>query len=120
MRRVAYLTAVLAGSFCGCGTVTNVTPTADEPAPLKVYGGVAMGAKASWERLLDTEGGHGGLLALAVEKTVLLPYLVLIDLPCSAVGDTLTLPVTLQAAIRRGKEQRQTGAPDATPGRDAE
>jgi uncharacterized protein YceK len=79
----------------GCGTVCNLVVPGRED---KVYGGVRFdveqiqklveGAPASDGVLSPGAGNLGGLLAAAF---VLGPFL---DLPLSAVGDTVTLPIT--------------------------
>jgi uncharacterized protein YceK len=85
--------ATLAISSGGCGTVRNLqqavgpkdVPEMPPDAPMKrVYGGVRSdwSELAGWQR--DPEAPHPGTYLSA-----------LIDLPLSAVGDTLTLPYTL-------------------------
>jgi len=63
------------------------------PSPKKIYGGVAVDAYAGagWfqEETLDPP------------KALLGAYVWGVDLPLSAVADTLTLPVTIRAAIQR-------------------
>jgi uncharacterized protein YceK len=90
----------------GCGTVLNLS-SFDVPergqgifrpghhlAPKVVYGGVQTDAVAGkgWfeEAKLDGSRAAVGL------------YVWLIDLPLSAVADTVTLPITIPAAVARG------------------
>lgn len=96
----------IAVSVCmsGCGTLFNVVNYEIPPqpelsiwkegpvvAPRKIYGGVA----------LDGEIGKSW-----IEDGIILPTvgIWLVDLPLSAVGDTLTLPLTIPAAIDRSIE----------------
>jgi uncharacterized protein YceK len=122
------LAAALTCAPCGCGTVRNLSPPEKtveaptlRPAPNEIYGGVAIDARvgAGWlaapfvekygaevgacERLFDTTCKTGiGLFVLGV------------DMPLSAVADTLSLPITVPATVQnRGKP----GTP-AKPGGD--
>jgi uncharacterized protein YceK len=108
------LAAGFACALGGCGTARNLSrpektveaPT-PRPAPNQVYGGVGIDARvgASWlaapyaeeygvevgacERLFDTTCKTGiGIFVLGV------------DLPLSAVGDTLSLPITVPATLQ--------------------
>jgi uncharacterized protein YceK len=90
----------------GCGTVQNLRDSAADPPAARVYGGVRYDIEGSTNDLTDMDGGHGGLPGLLVER-VLGTYLLLVDLPLSAVGDTLTLPITWAAS----KEQHEAKPP---------
>jgi uncharacterized protein YceK len=78
----------------GCGTIHNLTPnrqTSEGEIPARVYGGV--------------QGEWGELQAMRFDDVhcmnlIFLP-LYLIDLPLSAIGDTLTLPWTIPAEVNR-------------------
>lgn len=80
----------------GCGTVENLRGRDDE-RPALVYGGVALDAHAGVAYLTDSTGDQAGLLCRVVE-VAMGSYLLGVDLPCCAVADTLSLPVTLTAA----------------------
>lgn len=103
---ISRLMLVIVISFCasGCGTLFNVVNYEIPPqpelsiwkegpvtAPRKIYGGVS----------LDMEIGKSW-----IEDGIILPTacLWLVDVPLSAVGDTLTLPLTIRAAIDRSIE----------------
>jgi uncharacterized protein YceK len=108
------LAAVLAFALGGCGTMNNLRPPekadkeAPAPVPQAVYGGVGLDAQvgAKWlaapfvaERLPQVS-----LLESAVDGTCKVgigAYVLAIDLPLSAVADTLTLPVTIPAALKK-------------------
>jgi uncharacterized protein YceK len=115
------LAAVLAVALGGCGTMNNLRPPEkgdrEEPAPAgpSVYGGVGLDARvgAKWlaaafaaERLPQVS-----FLESAVDSTCKVgigTYVLAVDLPLSAVADTLTLPVTIPAM--QSKPQRRTPA----------
>ncbi|MCY2968507.1 MAG: YceK/YidQ family lipoprotein [Planctomycetota bacterium] len=90
----------------GCGTIMNLNrinslnplATTDSPDKKFVFSRMPYGGV-----LLD--GAFGGAMVYEQDQRfwLLLPglYILLIDLPLSAVGDTLTLPITLPAAIDR-------------------
>jgi uncharacterized protein YceK len=87
---VVTATALLTG---GCGTVANTFGCNGEEGARRVYGGVR----------LDLAGPCGNLL----------------DVPLSAVGDTVTLPVTVPCSLYR-LTHRSAGtadgpSPDPTP-----
>jgi uncharacterized protein YceK len=92
----AFLLAVATCAACaagGCGTVENLQGT-DRSIPTgRPYGGVRYDAELGMAMLADTSGGHGGLLGRSVQLLVLAPYFLAVDLPLSAVGDSLTLPL---------------------------
>jgi len=70
---------------------TSIWQEGPVTAPRKIYGGVARDGRAG--RGWFEEG-----------KPLLGLYVWGVDLPLSAVGDTLTLPFTIRAAIDRGIE----------------
>jgi uncharacterized protein YceK len=125
MRRQAAvcLAAVLAFAAGGCGTMNNLRPPpkADKEAPAvvprSVYGGVALDARvgANWlaapfvgERLPQVS-----MVESAVDSTCkmgIAAYVLAVDLPLSAVADTLTLPVTVPATLKnQARAGRRTG-----------
>lgn len=65
--------------------------------------------------LTDTTGGHDGSPGLLLER-VLGTHLLLVDLPMSAVGDTLTLPLTWSLS-GFGRKYRVIGDPKAIESR---
>lgn len=70
----------------GCGTAQNVILPKQ---PTRVYGGVQRDLVKIGDGILPTPGA---------ERPVLNALGGLVDLPFSAVGDTLTLPVTIPAS----------------------
>jgi len=80
---------------CGCGTFENLRGEDPYVPTERVYGGVRYDFEKSMIMLADTSGGHGGWLGRSAQL-LLGPYLLLVDLPISAVGDTLTLPILLE------------------------
>ena len=90
----------------GCGTMRNVSPPATSdsqpsvPVPRKfVYGGVKddvahlKAALVDIKQLPDSEKGVAVNVASATAHAI--------DIPASAVADTLTLPITIPASIDR-------------------
>jgi len=92
----------------GCGTVINVTKDRE------VFGGVRIDAECGvgdWDvwrhpsNYAQPVFPYVNLLAAACWVGV--------DLPLSAVGDTLTLPITFLASV--GQKEKGQGAEKATP-----
>ncbi|MFQ5733694.1 MAG: YceK/YidQ family lipoprotein [Planctomycetaceae bacterium] len=113
------IVAALSVLACGCGTILNFTdlPTKDHrviPAPQKIYGGVEVDAIGGWG-LMQTgiEAGfqYGPVYTLGAI------YVWAVDLPLSAVADTLTLPITVPATIERDINRHyginESGDPEA-------
>jgi uncharacterized protein YceK len=121
MRKSAVvLAAVFVLAVGGCGTMNNLT-TSDKPAEGReagtppadrVYGGVALDARvgSSWlaapfipRREADAGPAIGPAEKVvdAVCKVGIGTYVLAVDMPLSAVADTLTLPVTVPAALKR-------------------
>lgn len=97
-RKMALCIAVLL--LCGCGTVANLSIGARQGwKNAYIYGGVRRDIKSesdwidhSWTsgKNLDVIQDIGSVVGVA---------LVGIDIPLSAIGDTLTLPITIPVAI---------------------
>jgi len=94
------LASALALAVTGCGTVLNLNsgsypvcccPNAE---PQKVYGGVLLDADAG-QKLIQR-----GVIYAKLPSVAFGLWTWTVDLPLSAVGDTLTLPVTLVACNR--------------------
>ena len=97
MSRTAFaFAAVIAGSLAGCGTTMNIAapnPLGGDPhskPPITVYGGVANDV-----RYAKTAAGYDGV------APKLLAVAAVLDIPFSAIGDTLTLPITGTVTIWR-------------------
>jgi uncharacterized protein YceK len=120
MRRQAVgLTAVLAFALGGCGTFHNLLPPdpkaekkaekeAPRPEAKSVYGGVGLDASvgASWlaAAFVPASQPHVTALETAVDSTCKVgigAYVLAVDLPLSAVADTLTLPITVPATLKK-------------------
>jgi uncharacterized protein YceK len=87
-------------SLAGCGTAINMCRPQgeDKPPCMHIYGGIE--ADNAFIQPNDTElvlQGHGNY-AMRDQRMILLPF-VLLDLPLSFIGDTLTLPVTIPMTI---------------------
>jgi uncharacterized protein YceK len=100
---ILLLTLVAATLLSGCGTAANTLWFIPEEGGMRVYGGV----RADWE------AAHR-----SYPPDINLPrYLAIVDMPLSAVGDTLTLPFTVPAALCRPLQPKQQDHPanPATP-----
>jgi uncharacterized protein YceK len=76
----------------GCGTVQNLRG-GDQYIPSgRVYGGVRYDIEKGIGLLIDGSGGCAGLSGRALQL-IIGPCLLMVDLPLSAVADTVTLPI---------------------------
>ena len=87
------LSGLFVALLSGCGTLQNTVFALREQEANKVYGGVQVDVDAirTWVTSPPSCG---------TPPFIALP-LVVADLPFSAVGDTLTLPVTVPWSLRR-------------------
>jgi uncharacterized protein YceK len=110
--------AIAAGFSGGCGTLANTVWTYPEPAPKRVYGGVAKDWETARQFNADTSY-QGRRVAICAA----------VDLPYSAIGDTITLPYVLacrwgiipESSRTKDKAQQTTPAgtsPPPQPGSD--
>jgi uncharacterized protein YceK len=87
-------TLLLTLTLCGCGTMDNM---AGGPSA-RVYGGVRQDVK-------DTAQSTGAVFraqdAAAFSTAIGTGAVRVLDVPFSVVADTVTLPVTVPAAVRR-------------------
>jgi hypothetical protein len=118
---------LLALSVMGCGTFYNMDGRVQMNSPptparaLRVYGGVRRDAE--W---LTTTYEYQFLPGQAIDSVKVLGYgadacLTSVDLALSAVGDTLTLPLTIPAALERkhgAKGAEAIADPDADAAKD--
>jgi len=95
MARVAVHTflAACVAWLSGCGTVKNLQ---GDGTP---YGGVGTDARAAAVAWQDWSQPSGACIPPAFDL-MRAGYLTAVDLPLSAVGDTLTLPFTIIAALQ--------------------
>jgi uncharacterized protein YceK len=119
MRRAAVLlAAVIASAVSGCGTFCNVIPEPHKigppgPRPLKVYGGVQTDCEALATAFQGGQTPSLGPVAKVLEASYIagMGACVLVDLPLSALADTLTLPCTIPASLRNQRDKRGPEAP---------
>jgi uncharacterized protein YceK len=98
---------VVASALSGCGTVHNFCGDKADAPQYEVFGGVRSDVSVGVEHLhFDPTVDHGDYPArTCADPTVQFCakaigwYLLAVDLPLSAVGDTLTLPVTLPVTL---------------------
>ncbi len=87
-----------ASYISGCGTFNNlsssISPTGKKPyeAPRLVYGGTVWSATEGWNHLSEPQ---------TVTHSATGAYLMAVDTPLSLIADTLSLPITVPAAIDR-------------------
>lgn len=106
--------AVAALILSGCGTFANLSIGARQGwKNAQIYGGVRrdVASATDWVQHSWTWGDQFDLQRDV--GTVVGVGLVGIDVPLSAIGDTLTLPVTIPAAIWGGTSGRRNGNRDA-------
>jgi uncharacterized protein YceK len=115
-RRVtACLAVVLAFAAGGCGTIVNLNGTAGR----QIYGGVKQDALSGSDHLAEAFSSSCPSFSPVPENPSLGKKLMIksfcagcggcmlaVDLPVSAVADTLTLPVTIPAALKKKKDDR--------------
>jgi uncharacterized protein YceK len=119
-------------ALCGCGTARNLTapektveaPT-PRPAPNQVYGGVGIDARvgASWlaAPFVEEYGVEVGACERLFDTTCKMgigAFVLGFDLPLSAVGDTLSLPITVPATWHN--HNKPAAAADAGRDKDAD
>lgn len=85
--RCVWFVAAVLPFLGGCGTLSNVT---DQAPAVRAYGGV----QRDWEVLKMAREDDTGIMWAFVPSLV-------VDLPLSVVGDTLTLPYTASTHFRR-------------------
>jgi uncharacterized protein YceK len=127
---------VVACALSGCGTVHNFCGDDADAGPCRVFGGVRSDVTSGVRYLRNPTGDHGDYPAeVCADPAVQFYaraigwYLLAVDLPLSAVGDTLTLPWALLSQVagddaapeptaKQGRQRTaQTSAPaGALPG----
>ncbi len=115
MRKTAL--AFSAYFLCGCGTMVNLS----DKGKGDIYGGVVRDFTEAGRLLEHTPSSSSGPFLRACDAAVALTSYTL-DVPFSFIGDTLTLPLTLPAALsRQGRPERpettykDTYSPTKTP-----
>jgi uncharacterized protein YceK len=112
-KAAACLAAVLAIVVAGCGTVVNCT-SLDGPAARSIYGGVRQDAENGSRHLGEAFSGPApSFTEMPKPPSASRDFasksfcaacgvsMLAIDLPVSAVADTLTLPVTVPATLMK-------------------
>jgi uncharacterized protein YceK len=112
-RAAAFLAAVLAVGLGGCGTVVNCV-SVNGPAARSIYGGVRQDAENGTRHLTEAFSGPaptfsqmpqppslGRDLASKSFCAVCGVGMLAVDLPVSAVADTVTLPVTVTSTLMK-------------------
>jgi uncharacterized protein YceK len=120
-RRMAICLAVLlASALGGCGTAVNCLG-AKGTAPREIYGGVKQDAQNGTTHLAEAFSPSCPSFSSPIKtpsageklmtRTICAGCgvcMLAVDLPVSAVTDTLTLPVTIPTALKRSKENHTT------------
>jgi uncharacterized protein YceK len=96
----SFLSCILLSS--GCGTIGNIVGVANGATERVVYGGVRGDWDAAWDLLVAHEK--------YLDELPFLGETFALDLPLSAVGDTLTLPITVPAELI-GRYRRNADGP---------
>ncbi len=118
MRKLPFAACLAVGamSLSGCGTICNLVdgyspPPVGSQRPA-VYGGVLLDLSVldEIERHPPKELDKGDPRPVMVWMVCLM-----VDLPLSCVGDTLTLPITLPVQRRRTEPNSSSHGNDATP-----
>jgi uncharacterized protein YceK len=122
-RLAACLAAVLAPALGGCGTVVNCVSW-NGPAGREIYGGVKQDAQNGTSHLAEAFYGPPPSLSPYPEKPDTGNHLLTksfcagcgigmlaVDLPISAVADTLTLPVTIPATLMKKPDKPKRKPP---------
>jgi uncharacterized protein YceK len=103
VRRIVLLLSFAATALLsGCGTAANTLWFIPEEGGMRVYGGVRADWESARQSAADPSRPAGPL------------WLCIADMPLSAVGDTLTLPFTVPAALCRSlptKKQDRAATP---------
>jgi uncharacterized protein YceK len=106
-RTITCLAAVAAAALAGCGTTLNLD---GEP---RIYGGVMQDFQVAKEKLAQVANpSESGKPASSPVWNLTSSALALVDMPLSLLADTLTLPLTIPAAL----DARDDPDPPNSPG----
>jgi uncharacterized protein YceK len=99
-RRVTHLMFVLSTLLCGCASYANILDDRDWKGGRVVYGGTLTdcGIIIATPRACFSKGDEYALFLQPI-WTLGFGLLAAVDLPLSVIGDTLTLPITLNHAL---------------------
>jgi uncharacterized protein YceK len=115
----ACVTALALSALVGCGTMTNIAAAPDKPTPLgtlspQAYGGVRVSGKMVVTYLQpDPNPVYRGFIFRSL-GCASAAWMLFIDAPLSFVGDTLTLPYTLNVTASE-EQARQSPGRGVTP-----
>jgi uncharacterized protein YceK len=91
----------LSASLAGCGTLANLgqpdPQDKDAPRPGRIFGGVQR--DTAWSRKYFQTPANADTKDPSLTDQIKGSYFLCVDLPCSFVADTLTLPLTLLIAV---------------------
>jgi uncharacterized protein YceK len=104
------LPALLLG---GCGTVLNTTYFTAEEGGGSVYGGVKVDVDLSRSLVLEAPPADEDT-GQRISRYSMAAWTMLIDLPLSAIGDTLTLPITIPATYLINAEKEPAPRAEST------
>jgi len=96
------LAVVVACAVGGCGTVSNLSK---DRLP---YGGISEDVKEGIARWTDWWHPSGGHCISPTMQLMIAASRFAVDLPLSVVGDTLTLPITVDATLNRSPSNSAT------------
>lgn len=129
-KAIVVLTAALASLQSGCGTMVNCV-SSKGPAPRAIYGGVIEDAQSGTDHFREAFSGpcpsFGPVTHMpsTAERAMMRSFCGLcgvcmlgLDLPISAITDTLTLPITIPATLARKKNEhprKHKPAPASAP-----
>jgi|SRR5579871_6090535 len=113
-RAAALCSAVL--FLCGCGTIANLETGARQGwKNTAIYGGVRRDVQSA-EKWIDHSWTWGDKLDIVQDiGTVVGVALVGIDIPLSAIGDTLTLPATIPIYYLNNPSNRDSVSRKTSP-----
>ena len=109
MRRASFAAALglTVVYLSGCGTAANLSGGAQGWRNAQIYGGVLTDVKSTqewvtsnWTNFADWQQDVGVMVGVG---------LISLDVPFSAIGDTLTLPITIPAVMLRGSGPAANG-----------
>ncbi|HEY7312521.1 MAG TPA: YceK/YidQ family lipoprotein [Gemmataceae bacterium] len=125
MRRASLVALALAAMYLiGCGTAANLSGGLQGWRKSQIYGGVRRDVKSANQFIADNWTGAADIQQDV--GTVVGVGLISLDVPFSLIGDTLTLPITIPAALMGGSAAppppaatvsgKTNGVPPATNG----
>ena len=108
----ASLMVWLLGSLAGCGTMANLSlpdpKDTDAPRPGRLFGGVQR--DAAWARQYFQPPASADKKEPSLSDQIKGSYFLCVDMPCSFVADTITLPITLLVAVAEEEDSLQMGS----------